>query len=291
MEKIMQNKIQLGIIGGSGLYDFPGLKNKETIQIKTPFGKPSSPIITGTLNGKRIAFLARHGIGHVLSPSEINFRANIYTLKQLGISQIVSVSACGSLREDFAPGEIVIPDQVYDHTQKRDRSFFGHGLVAHIGAPNPYCPNLSEKVYLSLKKTGTVTHKGGTYITIEGPRFSTIAESNVYRSWGMSIIGMTACPEVFLAREAEMCYCTMAHVTDYDVWHTSEEPVSVEMVIKILQQNTATAQNAIKFLVDMIEPDEECACHSSLRDTIMTQSALIPEDTKQKLSIIIDRYL
>jgi 5'-methylthioadenosine phosphorylase len=286
----MQNKYQLGIIGGSGLYDFPGLENRKTIDINTPFGKPSSPIITGTLKGKNVAFLARHGIGHVYSPSEVNYRANIYALKSLGLSRIVSVSACGSLREDFAPGEIIIPDQIFDHTHKRERTFFQNGLSAHIGAPHPYCAQLSEMVFTALGKTGASVHRGGTYITIEGPRFSTIAESNVYRAWGMSIIGMTACPEVFLAREAELCYCTMAHVTDYDVWHASEEPVSVEMVIRTLQKNTAIAQEAILNLLDLIE-EQPCSCHSALKDSIMTRPDLIPENTREKLKLLIQKYI
>jgi 5'-methylthioadenosine phosphorylase len=291
MEISMKDRLLLGIIGGSGLYDFPGLENRNSFEIDTPFGKPSSPIITGALNGKRIAFLARHGIGHILSPSEVNYRANIYALKSLGVSRLLSVSACGSLHEDFAPGEIIIPDQIFDHTHKRARTFFEDGVVAHIGVPNPFCPKLSQKVFSSLKKVKAATHLGGTFITIEGPRFSTIAESNVFRSWGMSIIGMTACPEIFLAREAEMCYVTMAHVTDYDVWHSSEEPVSVEMVIKTLQNNTTTAQNAIRILLQDLEDEEICECHTCLKDAIMTRADLIPEKEKSRLDPLIKKYL
>jgi len=289
----MQKYYHIGIIGGSGLYDFPGLINKNSIEIDTPFGKPSSPILTGTLNGKRVAFLARHGIGHIHSPSEVNYRANIYALKSVGVKKIVSISACGSLREDFAPGQIILPDQIFDHTQKRVRSFFGNGIVAHIGVPNPFCQTLTNEVYASLEDTGAVVHKGGTYITIEGPRFSTIAESNVYRSWGMSIIGMTACPEVFLAREAEICYCTMAHVTDYDVWHTSEEPVSVEMVINVLNQNTDTAQKAIANFLERTDTDQldGCSCQNALKNAIMTRKDLIPETVKNDLEILIHKYL
>ncbi len=287
----MNERFHLGIIGGSGLYDFPGLSGKETRDIETPFGKPSSPIVTGSLNGRNIAFLARHGIGHIISPSEINYRANIYALKMLGVTQIVSVSACGSLREDYAPGQIVIPDQIFDHTHQRVRSFFGEGIVAHISAPSPFCPRLSQKLSFAFSKTDAIVHNGGTYITIEGPRFSTVAESNVYRSWGMSIIGMTACPEIFLAKEAEICYVTMAHVTDYDVWHHSEEQVSVEMVIRTLQQNTTTAQKAIAHLIEDLELDDECECHNCLKDSIMTRPDLISNKTKQNLGLIINKYL
>ena len=287
----MKKEFVLGVIGGSGLYDFPGLDDRETLEIDTPFGKPSSPIITGTLRGRNVAFLARHGIGHFYSPSEVNYQANIFALKYLGINQVVSVSACGSLREDYAPGDIVIPDQIFDFTHKRGRSFFGNGIVAHVGDPNPYCSELSKAVEKAVKKSNATVHTGGTYITIEGPRFSTIAESNVYRAWGMSIIGMTACPEVFLAREAEMCYCTMAHVTDYDVWHVSEEPVSVEMVIKTLMKNTSIAQNAIIELIENLPPIENCECNSALKDSIMTRKDLLPEHTKRDLDIFIHKYL
>ncbi len=242
----MSNPPVLGVIGGSGLYAISSLKDVESLDMDTPFGKPSAPVIVGTMNGKRVAFLARHGIGHTITPTEVNYRANIYALKMLGVPQIVSISACGSLREDYAPGHIVIPDQVFDFTRSgRTHSFFGEGLVVHVGTSNPYCEDLTARVFQAVSQTGVVTHAGGTLITVEGPRFSTKAESNLFRAWGMSIIGMTACPEVFLAREAEMCYVTMAHVTDYDVWRTSTEPVSVEMVIQTLNKNTQAAQQAI----------------------------------------------
>jgi len=281
----------LAIIGGSGLYRFPQMKNVEEIEIDTPFGKPSSPIFLGELSGRKIAFLARHGIGHVYLPSEVNYRANIFALKSIGVNRIVSVSACGSLREDFRPGHIVIPDQLMDLTHKRERTFFGEGLVAHIGAADPYCPILSQLVRKSLLPTGAEIHMGGTYITIEGPRFSTKAESNLYREWGMSVIGMTACPEVFLAREAEICYATMAHVTDYDVWHVSEEPVTVEMVIRVLNENTATAQQAIRNLVEIMPDEFNCGCSKILDSAIMTSFEKIPEETKKKLAPIIGKYL
>ncbi len=210
----------------------------------------------------------------------------------LGAQKIVSISACGSLREDYAPGEIVIPDQLYDHTRgRREQTFFGEGLVAHVGAAEPFCPDLSRRVFAAVSATGAAPHQGGTLITIEGPRFSTKAESNVYRSWGMSIIGMTASPEAFLAREAEICYATMAHVTDYDVWHVSAEPVTVEMVIKTLNQNTATAQAAIRHLVNNLDKEPDCACQRALAEALITNPAVIPAATRQKLALLVGKYL
>jgi len=217
----MTKNISIAIIGGSGLYDIPGLKNTKKRSVATPFGKTSAPIITGELEGIRVAFLARHGIGHKLTPGEVPYRANIYALKSIGVEKVISISACGSLREDYAPGHIVIPDNLFDFTKDRARSFFGDGLVAHVGVADPFCGELSNQVESAVRETGVTTHHGGSFITIEGPRFSTKSESNTYRAWGMSIIGMTTSPEAFLAREAEMCYAVMAHVTDYDVWHES----------------------------------------------------------------------
>ena len=281
----------LGVIGGSGLYQFASLTDTESIELDTPFGSPSSPIVVGTLAGKRVAFLARHGYGHFISPSEVNYRANIYAFKMLGVERIVSISACGSLRDDYAPGEIVIPDQVFDHTTLRARSFFGEGLVAHVGVADPFCHDLSQLTFEAVVEAGGTVHKGGTLISIEGPRFSTRAESNVYRHWGMSIIGMTACPEVFLAREAEMCYATMAHVTDYDVWHISESPVTVEMVVRTLQHNTETAQQAIRVLVEKLAAGHVCACRDALQDAIISQPAAVPPATRQKLDLLVKKYL
>jgi len=287
----MTEKPVLAIIGGSGLYNFESLKDVETIDIDTPYGNPSSAITVGTLSGKRVAFLARHGIGHILMPSEVNYRANIYALKAIGVQHIVSVSACGSLREDLAPGDIIIPDQVLDFTRGRPRTFFGEGLVVHVGVADPYCTELGKYVYESVKATGTTVHQGGTYITIEGPRFSTKAESHLYRSWGMSVIGMTAIPEVFLAKEAELCYATMAHVTDYDVWHVSEEPVTVEMVIKVLQQNTATAQQAIQNLVEALPDRLNCQCEHALQNAILTHPDRISAQARNKYSLLIHKYI
>lgn len=281
----------LAIIGGSGLYHFPSLEHVETLEIDTPFGQPSSPIIIGELYGKKVAFLARHGIGHIYLPTEVNYRANIYALKTLRIPRIVSISACGSLREDFKPGEIVIPEQIVDLTRSRPRTFFGDGIVAHIGAADPFCKDLSSQLIKAVSATSAVLHKGGSYITIEGPRFSTKAESNLYREWGMSVIGMTASPEVFLARESEICYATMAHVTDYDVWHTSEKPVTVEMVIETLNHNTGIAQDAVKELVKNLPEIRDCECDQNLKDAIMTQRDQINPEVKKKLAPIIEKYV
>ncbi len=287
----MGKKPILGVIGGSGLYDFPALEKKKDIIVNTPFGDPSSPIIVGELSGKSVAFLARHGIGHIYSPSEVNYQANIYALKSIGVDRIVSISACGSLREDYSPGQIVIPDQIFDFTHKRQRSFFTEGAVVHVSVSNPFCLDLSSEVYQAVLNTGATVHRSGTYITIEGPRFSTKAESDLYRKWGMSIIGMTACPEVFLAREAEICYSTMAHVTDYDVWHMSEEPVTVEMVVKVLMANTEIAQKAILNLVKILPEKRTCSCEYALKDAVMTRGDLIPEESRRKLDILLNKYL
>ncbi|MCJ7623462.1 MAG: S-methyl-5'-thioadenosine phosphorylase [Anaerolineaceae bacterium] len=288
----MEGKPVLGIIGGSGLYKMGSLKNVNSFEVETPFGKPSSPIIIGTLSNKRVAFLSRHGIGHVLSPSEVNYRANIYALKTLGVERIVSISACGSLREDLRPGHIVIPDQLFDFTRgKRKRTFFEGGLVSHIGSADPFCAELSSHVYKAVVQVGATAHMGGTFITIEGPRFSTKAESKVFQSWGMSIIGMTASPEAYLAREAELCYATMGHVTDYDVWHESEEPVSVEMVIKTLSKNTDYAQKAIEVLAENLKEETGCDCKNALASALITQPDKIPAETKKKLAIFVDKYL
>ena len=290
----MTEEFAFGIIGGSGLYGFAGLQNVETIEVDTPFGKPSSPIVIGEVKGKKLAFLARHGIGHVLSPSEVNYRANIYAFKELGIGKIISVSAVGSLRADYAPGHIVVPDQVFDFTKGRQRSFFGEGIVAHISTAEPFCPKLSAQLLKALREQDVVVHEGGTYITIEGPRFSTRGESNTFRSWGMSLVGMTASPEVFLAREAEICYATMAHVTDYDCWHISEEPVTVEMVINTLSHNTAVAQNTLVRMVDLLSEDngsEACECEDALKNAIMTNPAKINPETKARLHLLVDKYL
>lgn len=281
----------LAIIGGSGLYSMQGLQNAKELQIDTPFGRPSAPIVVGTLEGLEVAFLARHGVGHHIMPSEIPYRANIYALKSLGVQRIVSVSACGSLKGELAPGHIVIPDQIYDNTHKRFRSFFGEGFVAHVGAADPFCSDLSGQLESAVGAAGGVLHRGGSFITIEGPRFSTKAESNTYRAWGMSIIGMTAAPEAFLAREAEICYATMAHVTDYDVWHVSEATVTVEMVIQTLNRNTALAQEAVRNLARNFRHERQCECGHALAAAMITHRDAIPPETLQKLDLLVRKYV
>lgn len=288
----MKEKPILGVIGGSGLYQFEGLHHIETHDIDTPFGSPSSPIVIGSLNNVRVAFIARHGIGHFISPSEVNYRANIYALKSLGCQYVLSISACGSLREDFSPGHFVVPDQLVDFTRgTRKPSFFGEGMAVHVSTATPFCPGFSAAVMEALHRSGAITHKGGKLITIEGPRFSTRGESNLFRAWGMDIIGMTTSPEAFLAREAEMCYAVLAHVTDYDVWHISEEPVSVDMVIRTLSQNTHTAQEVVKFLVEELPLEPICECEQALSSAIMTRPECIPPETRNKLSLLVDKYL
>ena len=281
----------LAVIGGSGLYEMPGLQETQAHELETPFGEPSAPVVIGTLKGQRVAFLARHGIGHNISPSEINFRANIYALKSLGVERIVSISACGSLREDFRPGDIVIPNQLFDFTRNRKRTFFEGGLVAHVSVADPFCPHLSAQVYQAVSETSANAHRGGEFITIEGPRFSTRSESNAYRAWGMSLIGMTTSPEAFLAREAEICYAVMAHVTDYDVWHINQEPVSVEMVIQTLMRNTDLAREAIHNLVQNLTPDRPCECGDALSDALITRPEAIPAEARQQLSLLVDKYV
>ena len=279
----------LGVIGGSGLYNMEGLEGISTLDLSTPFGKPSSPITIGRLDGKPVAFLARHGSGHTISPSEINYRANIYAMKMVGVKRLVSVSACGSLREDYAPGHIVIPNQVFDFTRgTRERTFFGGGWVAHIGAADPFCPETSQLMTKSLADVGAQVHSSGTLITIEGPRFSTKAESNTFRAWGMDIIGMTACPEVFLAREAELCIVIMAHVTDYDVWHVTEKPVTVDMVVATLQKNTQLVQEAIKNLVRRLPDKRSCPCPHILDHAMITNPDYVPEETRRLLKMITE---
>ncbi len=286
----MSYTIDLGVIGGTGIYQMEGVTIQEELLVATPFGVPSSPVFIAEAQGRTIAFLARHGIGHRIPPSEINNRANIYALKKLGVKSVIAISACGSLREDYAPGDIVIPDQIIDFTKNRERTFFGTGLVAHTSVADPFCPHLSQLLYNSVLETGATVHKAGAMVTIEGPRFSTKAESNLFRSWGMSIIGMTTSPEVFLAREAEMCYAAFAHVTDYDVWHGHEENVNVEMILKILKKNSQLANDTILDLIKNYE-SYECECQHVLASALTTHPDYIDAGEKEKLSIIINKYL
>ena len=284
--------VKIAVIGGSGLYQMDGLTDVEEKTVKTPFGDPSDAVIVGTLEGQRVAFLPRHGRGHVISPTELNNRANIYALKSLGVKYIVSVSACGSLQEAMEPGHIVIPDQLVDRTRSRELSFFENGLVAHISLADPFSPQLADLVYDAVQETDErQVHKGGSFVVIEGPRFSTRAESHIFRQWGCSIIGMTAVPEAQLAREAEIAYACMAHVTDYDVWHEEEAPVTVEMVIKILMDNVSTAQKAIKNLIPKLANEPEMPAHSALADAILTSRDAIPDATKSKLDLLVNKYL
>lgn len=287
----MDEQVDLAVIGGSGLYEIDGLEAIEERTLDTPFGEPSSPLAIGSLNGRRVAFLARHGRGHTISPSEVNYRANIHALKQAGVKRVISVSACGSLREDFAPGEIVIPDQLFDNTKSRANTFFEGGLVAHVGVADPFCADLSSHLAESVESVDGVVHHGGSYVTIEGPRFSTRAESNTFRSWGMSIVGMTTSPEAFLACEAEMCYAVLAHVTDYDVWRTAEEPVTVEMVMSLVNQNTELAKRALSDLLPDLPVEGDCDCSQALRAALTTDPDHIDPSARERLSLLVGDYL
>lgn len=284
--------VELAVFGGSGLYQMDGLDDVDRLQVETPFGSPSDEIIVGTLHGRRVAFLPRHGRGHVLTPGEVPYRANVFAMKTLGVKYIISVSACGSLREDYEPGHVVIPEQLFDFTRHRESSFFGRGLVGHASVADPFSAELSAALAGAVREAGGTVHEGGTFITIEGPRFSSKGESHTYRQWGMSIIGMTTSPEAFLAAEAEIAYSVMAHVTDYDVWHESEEPVTVEAVVRTLQKNTTLAQNAVSRLVqNMSAWEDDFRAHHGLRDAIITSADHIPAETREQLAPLVDKYL
>jgi len=282
----------VGVIGGSGLYEIEELANVEEVRVETPFGDPSDAYITGTLGETKMVFLPRHGRGHRFLPSEVNYRANIYGMKKLGVERIISVSAVGSMKEEIVPGHIVIPDQFFDRTQgKRASTFFGNGVVGHVQFADPVCGDLSTVLAEAAVEVGATVHKGGAYICIEGPNFSTRAESNIYRSWGVDIIGMTNIPEARLAREAEICYATVALATDYDCWHQEHDDVSVEAVIAIIQKNVATARNIIKAAAAKLGESPSCSCGKALEYAIMTNRALIPEKTKKDLDLFIGKYL
>ena len=284
-------RAQIGIIGGSGLYDMPGVTDREEVNVTTPFGEPSAPYLLGTLRGKRVAFLARHGGGHRVSPSELNFRANIFGMKTLGVEFILSASAVGSLKEEYKPADIVIPDQFFDRTKGRPSSFFGRGLVGHVGFAHPFCKILSGIAYESGTTSGATIYKGGTYVCMEGPQFSTLAESKLYRSWGMDIIGMTNLQEAKLAREAEICYTTIALVTDYDCWHPDHDSVTVEMVMSTLSKNAATAQQIIAGAVERLPYERTCECASALKYALVTRPEMVPDQVKKDLAPIIGRYI
>ncbi len=283
-------KVKIGVIGGSGIYDIEGITETRKQKISTPFGDPSDTIVIGNLEGIPVAFLPRHGRGHFIMPSELNSRANIYALKSLGVEQIISISACGSLKEELKPRDIVIPDQLFDRTRQRPCTFFGEGIVAHIGFANPYCPELSQTLYQAAKDLRFSVHLGGTYVCIEGPQFSTKAESKVFRSLGFSIIGMTNLPEAKLAREAEICYATLGLVTDYDVWKEGEE-VSVERVVGNLLANIENVKKLIKVAIPRLERERKCECASALAYAIQTHKWAINRRTAKKLDLLIGKYL
>lgn len=281
----------VGIIGGSGLYDMEGLTSTRSIRVRTPFGAPSDAITVGTLEGIRVAFLSRHGKGHLLNPSSINYRANVYALKSLGVSQIISVSAVGSMKESIPPGNVVVPDQFIDLTKRRASTFFETGIVAHVAFGDPVCAELAQAVLSSARRVGATVHPGGTYLCMEGPQFSTKAESRLYRQWGVDVIGMTNMPEAKLAREAELCYATVALVTDYDCWHETEEAVTVEAVLATLHRNVALAKQIIRTVMPFFADFRECTCHRALDNAILTAPKRIPAATRKRLAVLIDRTL
>lgn len=292
IKDINQPSVDIGILGGTGLYDMEGIENLKTVEVKTPFGWPSDAYIMGNLRSKKIAFLSRHGRGHRLSPSEINYRANIYGFKMLGTKRILSVNSVGSLKEEIKPTDIVLPDQFYDKTF-RENTFFGKGLVAHIGLAEPVCLELSDYLYKTGKNLGLRIHKKGIYICIQGPHFSTIAESQIYRKWGCDVIGMTSATEAKLCREAEICYASISMVTDYDVWHETEGHVSVEMILDNMKKNVINAKRIIKEAVKAIPESrgKECECQDALKNCIVTDPSKIPVSTRKKLDLIVRKYL
>jgi len=284
-------RAQIGIIGGSGLYDMDEVSDRVEVSLATPFGDPSGPFVIGTLRGQRVAFLARHGAGHRLLPSELNFRANVFGMKLLGVEYILSASAVGSLKEEYRPLDIVVPDQLMDRTRGRVSTFFGRGLVAHVGFAHPFCRHLSAIVCEAGAKTGATVHRGGTYVCMEGPQFSTLAESRLYRSWGMDVIGMTNLQEAKLAREAEICYTTIALVTDYDCWHPDHDSVTVDMIIANLVQNAKTAQEIIAGAVGRLPFTRTCECATALKFALITRPDVIPDDVKRDLAPLVGKYL
>ena len=282
---------KIAFIGGSGLYDIDGMGNRRETIVETPFGDPSDAVVVGEINGVEVAFLPRHGRGHRFSPTEIPVKANIYALKSLGVERVVSVSAVGSLKEHIKPLDLVVPDQIIDRTRRRSDTFFGDGIVAHVGFAEPFCNELRRIAFESATHEDVDCHDGGTYVVIEGPQFSTRAESAVYRSWGANVIGMTALPEAKLAREAELCYTTLAFVTDYDVWHDTEEKVTVEMVIQNLTHNVATAQGIISRMLAEIPDNRTCGCESALKNAVITSRESITKDAQNRLGILVNKSL
>lgn len=282
---------RIAIIGGSGLYNIGELSGVRELEVETPFGKPSDAIVLGELDGVPVAFLPRHGRGHYLTPTEVPSRANIYALKTLGVEHIISVSAVGSLQEEMRPGDLVVLDQLIDWTRHRANTFFGDGLVAHVGFADPFCPELRGRLFKAAADVGARVHDGGTCVVMEGPAFSTRAESHLYRSWGAHVIGMTALPEARLAREAEICYATLACVTDYDCWREATEDVTVEMVVEILSKNVAVSQEVLKRLIPAIPRERGCTCASALENAIITVRECIPQNVWDKLFPIVEKYL
>lgn len=282
--------VKVGVIGGSGLYQLEGIENVTSLKVDTPFGNPSDELIIGTINGTKVAFLPRHGKGHRIMPTEINVKANIYALKSIGVEKIISISAVGSLKEEIKPLDILIPDQIIDKTRLRTLSFFGNGVVAHVSFADPYCSTLNKIIKETCEKLNYSAHKGGTYLCIEGPQFSTKAESKSFQLLGADIIGMTSIPEARMAREAEICYSTIALVTDYDVWHESGE-VTIEMVIANLNKNIEKAKTILKKLIPQIANAPYCSCADALKDAIITPKELIPEETKNKLNFLLKKYM
>ncbi|HXI09667.1 MAG TPA: S-methyl-5'-thioadenosine phosphorylase [Thermodesulfobacteriota bacterium] len=281
----------VGVIGGSGLYDMEGLTDVKPVRVETPFGDPSDEYVTGMLGDVKMVFLPRHGRGHRFTPTEVNYRANIFGMKKLGVEWIISVSAVGSMKEKIAPGHIVIVDQFFDRTKGRASSFFGNGIVGHVEFADPVCSGLSGVLYDAATKAGATVHRGGTYICIEGPQFSTRAESNIYRSWGVDVIGMTNIPEAKLAREAEICYATVALSTDYDCWHTTEESVTVDMILETLKKNVTMAKEIIRNAAPLISAKRDCKCASALKFATITDRKAIPAGTKEDLSLLLGKYL
>ena len=281
----------IAVIGGSGLYDMDGLSDVDFVEMDTPFGKPSDAIALGSLNQVPVAFLPRHGRGHRFNPTHIPVRANIFALKSLGVQRVISVSAVGSLKEEFAPLDLVVPSQLIDRTRQRDSTFFDEGMVVHVGLADPFCPATNQAVHLAAQELGLTVHSGGTMVVMEGPAFSTRAESFMYRSWGADIIGMTALPEAKLVREAEMCYSTMAWITDYDCWHQEEEPVSVEMVISNLKKNVASSKELLRRLVPDLNGQRDCECATALQDAIITPVVSVDEIFKRKMAPLVGKYL
>lgn len=283
--------IEIGIIGGSGLYEMEGLKRKKEVRLRTPFGKPSDSFMTGILEGRPVAFLSRHSRGHRLLPGEINFRANIWGMKKLGVQRIISVSAVGSMRKNIHPGDVCVPDQFYDHTRQRIGTFFGKGIVAHVSFADPLCPDMRFHLGKAVLAEKGVLRKGGTYLCIEGPQFSSRGESVIFRKWGVDIIGMTNATEAKLAREAEICYATLALVTDYDCWHEEEESVTVAGVIETLNRNVSLSQRVIRNMIPRISVSRDCSCGQALQNAIMTSPSLIPKKTRDSLKLIVGKYL